>query len=201
MRAKYLIHTLESRGVTWPHLRNQPSIHYQVCCFLGSVDREFEPYTTFTILEAKVEEERLQAMSKTIYDTIFAHMRAYEARCAAINEAKAIGGWQASSTSEDWVEAPAETEDEAKPPDYVEDEAKPPEETEDKAKAPEHVEDIVNVPEDAEAKATTPEDVEDEAKTPEEPKDEAKAPEEPKDEAKAPEEAENKAMERQRTEA
>ena len=67
-RAVYLLETLKSRGVTWPDLWWKPEIDGGVCSFLGTVDETFDAHGTLTILEAKEEEERLQASAAEIDD-------------------------------------------------------------------------------------------------------------------------------------
>ena len=69
-RAVYLLETLESRGFTWPMFWWQPDIDGGVCSFLGTVDKDFDPYATLTILEAKEEEARLQATAAEIKSQI-----------------------------------------------------------------------------------------------------------------------------------
>ena len=69
-RAVYLLETLESRGFTWPMFWWQPDIDGGVCSFLGTVDKDFDPYATLTILEAKEEEARLQATAAEINSQI-----------------------------------------------------------------------------------------------------------------------------------
>ena len=44
----------------------QPDIDGGVCAFLGKIDKDFDPYATLRILEAKEEEERLQATAAEI---------------------------------------------------------------------------------------------------------------------------------------
>lgn len=60
-RAVYLLHTLKSRGVTWPELWWRPDSDGGVCSFLGTVDEAFDARATLTVLEDREEEERLQA--------------------------------------------------------------------------------------------------------------------------------------------
>ena len=68
--AVYLLATLASRGFTWPIFWWQPEIDGGVCSFLGKVDKDFDPYATLKILEAKEEEERLQATAAEINSRI-----------------------------------------------------------------------------------------------------------------------------------
>lgn len=65
-RAAYLLDVLKSRGVTWPEPRWQPETDGGVCSFLGTVDANFDAHATLTILEAKEEEEGLQANAAKI---------------------------------------------------------------------------------------------------------------------------------------
>ena len=65
-RAVYLLETLKSRGFTWPMFWWQPDIDGGVCSFLGTVDKDFDAHGTLTILEAKEEEQRLQAVAAEI---------------------------------------------------------------------------------------------------------------------------------------
>ena len=69
-RAVYLLETLKSRGFTWPMFWWQPDIDGGVCSFLGTVDKDFDAHATLTILEAKEEEERLQATAAEIKSRI-----------------------------------------------------------------------------------------------------------------------------------
>ena len=55
-----------SRGVTWPKLWWQPEIDSTVCFFLGTADERFDALATLTVLEAREEEERLQATAAEI---------------------------------------------------------------------------------------------------------------------------------------
>lgn len=72
-RATYLLHTLKSRGVTWPELWWQPDIDGGVCSFLGIVDKDFDAHATLTILESKEEEERLQRTAAELQTQFKAH--------------------------------------------------------------------------------------------------------------------------------
>lgn len=69
-RAVYLLETLKSRGFTWPIFWWQPEIDGGVCSFLGKVDKDFDAHATLKILEAKEEEERLQAAAAEINSRI-----------------------------------------------------------------------------------------------------------------------------------
>ena len=69
-RAVYLLETLKSRGWTWPMFWWQPDIDGGVCAFLGKVDTNFDAHATLKILEAKEEEERLQANAAEINSRI-----------------------------------------------------------------------------------------------------------------------------------
>ena len=60
-RAAYLLDVLKSRGLTWAELWWRPETDGGVCSFLGTVDAKFDAHATLTILEAKEEEEGLQA--------------------------------------------------------------------------------------------------------------------------------------------
>ena len=48
----------------------QPDIDGGVCSFLGKVDKDFDAHATLTILEAKEEEQRLQATAAEINSQI-----------------------------------------------------------------------------------------------------------------------------------
>ena len=48
----------------------QPDIDGGVCSFLGKVDKDFDAHATLTILEAKEEEQRLQATAAEINSRI-----------------------------------------------------------------------------------------------------------------------------------
>ena len=78
-RAVYLLDTLKSRGLTWPTLWRQPDIDGGVCSFLGTVDKDFDAKATLTILEAKEEEERLQATAAEINPRVQAKFATVEA--------------------------------------------------------------------------------------------------------------------------
>ena len=69
-RAVYLLETLQSRGLTWPMFWWQPDIDGGVCSFLGKVDPDFDAHATLKILEAKEEEQRLQAAAAEINSRI-----------------------------------------------------------------------------------------------------------------------------------
>lgn len=56
----------KSRGVTWPKLWWQPEIDSTVCFFLGTAHERFDALATLTMLEAREEEERLQATAAEI---------------------------------------------------------------------------------------------------------------------------------------
>ena len=79
MRAAYLLDTLKSRGFTWPELWWQPEVDGGVCSFLGTVDETFDAHATLTTLEAKEEEERLQATAAAINSQVKTLFAAVEA--------------------------------------------------------------------------------------------------------------------------
>ncbi len=79
MRAAYLLDTLKSRGFNWPELWWQPEVDGGVCSFLGTVDETFDAHATLTTLEAKGEEERLQATAAAINPQVNAKFAAHEA--------------------------------------------------------------------------------------------------------------------------
>ncbi len=79
MRAAYLLDTLKSRGFTWPELWWQPEVDGGVCSFLGTVDETFDAHATLTTLEAKEEEERLQATAAAINPQVKTKLAAAEA--------------------------------------------------------------------------------------------------------------------------
>lgn len=109
-RAVYLLETLKSRGFTWPMFWWQPDIDGGVCGFLGTIDKDFDPYATLTILEAKEEEKRLQATAAEINAQIDAKFTRFGRR---ISEEGLRAMWAAmakgeacstsSSADEDWT--------------------------------------------------------------------------------------------------
>ena len=118
LRATYLLHTLKSRGITWPELWWQPNIDGGVCSFLGTVDKEFDAHATLTILEDKEEEERLQATAAEIqaqFKALKAHgfTTAFRAGFDG-NNGPAEGSEKKKSTQEKRAEARTEAKGKAK---------------------------------------------------------------------------------------
>ena len=78
----YLLHTLKSRGVTWPELWWRPDDDGGVCSFLGTVDKRFDAHATLTILEDREEEERLQATRADIRQQLNAKVKGWASKMA-----------------------------------------------------------------------------------------------------------------------